>query len=148
MSEEQYFLDLILSSRAGYDQSLDNSNNKLGTFGDRIKSAEAIVEVVWHYRDNHSYLIPVFVEALSQFTERGETMSQQGEQTLCDLACDDSAFIDLREAAVETITDPAMKSKAKAAVEAYLEVHPKKSQAEIDLENALIAADSGLGRTG
>ncbi len=148
MSEEQYCLDLILSGTVAYCNSIDANKQGEGTYGDRIKSADAIAQVAWHYRSSYSQISGDLIEALSQVGERGEVFSKQSEQTLCDLACDDSAYVDMREAAVAAITDPAMKSKAQAAVDAYLKVHPKKTQADIDFENAMIAADSGLGRTG
>ena len=138
IEEEQYCFDLIMSgARTFIERYFEADGSVKGTYGDRIISLEALLRLA-RAKKNYSDIDEI-ITRLWIMQNRGVKPSPSTEQELFAAACDDED-IRLREVALALIADEGLKAKARPDIEREL--------ARIEYENAMIAADSGLGRSG
>ena len=139
IKEEQYCFDLIMSGARNFSERyFEADGSEKGIYGDRITSLEALWKLL---RSTHrSSDIEKIIASLLPIAKQGGKPSPSMEQELFAAACDDNEGIRVREMALALISDRHLRAKAAQSVE--------RKQKEIDYENAMIAADSGLGRSG
>ena len=137
IEEEKYCLDLIMSgARTFIDRYFEADGSENGTYGDRITSLEELLRLARRRRYDRDQI----VSRLWRMTNRGEKPSPSTEQELFAAACDSDEDIRVREVALALIADEDLKAKARPGV--------VRERDRIEYENAMIAADSGLGRSG
>lgn len=152
-AESNYFAKLIASREVGYyDEDLESKGRGRVNYGDHVTTVSALTSLFIALADNDgadNAAPKSIARKLNEIASKRPDKAGAVGAAFAQIACDESVHIFWRSWVVEHdwIKDENRAAEARASVEKWREEHPR-SQADIDYENAMIASDSGLYRTG
>ena len=153
IDESDFFAGLIASGEVGYYDHESKRGQWFVYYGDHVTSVPArkklIVDLATCGRSGQGIHVPIqtLLEKLAETAKGDAADAAAANQALYELALMEDIGLDRRQKAREGIADVALKQQVDAEIQRWMDAHPR-SQADIDRENALIASDSGLGRSG
>ena len=153
IDESDFFAGLIASGEVGYYDHESKRGQWFVNYGDHVTSVSArkklVIDLATCGRSGQRIYVPIgtLLEKLAETAKSDSADAPAADQALFELALTEAIGLERRRDAQSGIADASLKQKADAEIERWREAHPL-SQADIDYENAMIAADSGLGRSG
>ena len=151
-AESDFYAKLIASGEAGYYDIESRDGQRIVKYGDHVTTMPALTRLFIALADNAGAdnaapkgIARKLNEIASEHPEQADAVGAAFAQ----IALDESVDIYWRSWVAEHdwIKDEGLAAEARASVKRWHEEHPR-SQADIDYENAMIAADSGIGRSG
>ena len=151
--ENEFCCKLIASGEVNYYDNETKRGQIYVKYGDHVTSVSAraklVVALATSGRKGQDISVPV-ERLLKELSETAAGTSKEAQAANCALnkiALNGSIYIGWREKACAGIADSALLAEPAAVLKRWREAH-KPTQADIDYENAMIAMDSGLGRSG
>jgi len=144
IDESDYYSELILSGKVKYDADeyspVDGSSRK---YGSHVKSASALAKIALSDKKEITSNIKLnCMNKLAAIAKEGGPEADVANKALFDLALKRELGWSTLTCA-RAITDPGLASDPR-----IVEVIRDMEQASIEYDNAMIAADSGIGRSG
>lgn len=151
-SESDYYANLIASGKVGYYDIETKRGQIYVLYGDHVTTVPALVRLFTALANNNgadNYAPKTIADKLNEIAAEHPEKTDEIGAAFAKIACDERVHIYWRSWVIEHdwIKDPELLEKARKSVERWCKDHPC-SQADIDYENAMIAADSGIGRSG
>ena len=144
LDENEHYCELLLSGKVRYyDREYSPVDDRSVTYIDHVNSVSALRRIgLSKAKHIYSNCKVICAEKLRDIAAAGGPDARKANETLRDLVLDGDLGWDLPMVA-QWITDPEIASDPKVVEAVRLS-----EKASIDYDNAMIAADSGIGRSG
>ena len=145
-SESGYYVDLIGSGKVGYFDSESRRGQINVRYGDRVTGMEDLTRLAIALSNNCRADNRAPKAILRRIEEAAAGDMQTMDRALERIASNDEVHIYWRRNAADMIRDKQVRARAEDSIMRWAQEHPI-SQMALDYENAMIAMDSGLGRS-